>query len=258
MAYRRQKSAGLGTGAIFGIILPVALLIAVLLGVWLAKNPLGRSSSKQEQALSYNDEQLLLYAAKGDPEDVKRALQAEPNLNAIDPKTGETPIARIIQRIDNSSGVSSAVYQQELSDWRELAVALVKAGADVNLCGKYAVPPVVEARTEWTLTFLLDRGASVDGVPGQNTPLHLCGDHSLDLAELLLKRGANPNTLDYEGKTPLHSAAADNDVKLAALLISKGAQVNARDAKGYTPLKRARISLRKEAEALLLKAGGIE
>lgn len=44
----------------------------------------------------------------------------------------------------------------------------------------------------------------------------------------LLERGANPNAKDEYGWTPLHHAAKKGSVDIAKLLINKGANVNAK------------------------------
>jgi len=56
------------------------------------------------------------------------------------------------------------------------------------------------------------------------------------LIEKLVSSGANVDTLDPEGRTPLHVAADIGNVYAARALLAHGAQPNAQDATGLTPL----------------------
>lgn len=78
----------------------------------------------------------------------------------------------------------------------------------------------------------------------------------MELAELLISKGANVNAAGHKGWTPLASAAYSGYKDLAELLISKGANVNAVDKKGRTPLDLANYSHHKDLADLLIKHGG--
>lgn len=84
-------------------------------------------------------------------------------------------------------------------------------------------------------------------------PLHLATIiDNLEIVDLLLQHGADPNAVAGHYGTPLHLT---KDHKIAQLLISKGADVNACNGAGSTPLFTA-IGTRREALASqLLKAG---
>lgn len=60
------------------------------------------------------------------------------------------------------------------------------------------------------------RNASERGTTKQNMNL------AYEIASLLLKAGANPDTKDEEGKTPLSYAERSGDDKLIALFTGKG------------------------------------
>jgi serine/threonine-protein phosphatase 6 regulatory ankyrin repeat subunit B len=77
----------------------------------------------------------------------------------------------------------------------------------------------------------------------------------INLAELLIRRGAGVNAKDKDGKTPLHWALENNSINLAELLIQGGAEVNAQDKDGWTPLHWAAEKNHAAVVELLIKSG---
>ena len=59
---------------------------------------------------------------------------------------------------------------------------------------------------------------------------------SFDVCEYLLKQGANVNTADFEGSTPLHDACSFSFLDLIELFLKHGAQVNLQTSSEETPL----------------------
>ena len=57
------------------------------------------------------------------------------------------------------------------------------------------------------------------------THTQCCIDNSIDMAELLLEYGADLNSRDIEGWTPLHAAAATGNVHLISILVDSGANL---------------------------------
>jgi len=86
---------------------------------------------------------------------------------------------------------------------------------------------------------LLQNGVSPDSVDeGGTTPLKSAAmGHSMDLARLLLSRGAQVNQLSEMGQdTALHVAAVHADLALVRLLLEHGADPNLMDEFEETPL----------------------
>lgn len=85
------------------------------------------------------------------------------------------------------------------------------------------------------LTLLLAKGADINA--GDNdgcSPLATAvSDGDIKTVEFLLRNGANVDTHDKNGRTPLHEA---NDAQITELLVQSGAGVNARDNRLRTPL----------------------
>ncbi|CAN7999995.1 unnamed protein product [Ixodes pacificus] len=92
---------------------------------------------------------------------------------------------------------------------------------------------------------------------GRNsTPLHLAaGYNNLEVAELLLEKGAEVNAQDKGGLIPLHNASSYGHLDVAALLIKHGTLVNATDRWGFGPLHEAAQKGRTQLCALLLAHG---
>ncbi len=76
-----------------------------------------------------------------------------------------------------------------------------------------------------------------------------------DIAKILLDRDANINVVDPNGNTPIIFCARNGNIELLNILISKGADVNAADNGGYTALMYAAIYTYSEIAKILLQNG---
>jgi ankyrin repeat protein len=70
-----------------------------------------------------------------------------------------------------------------------------------------------------------------------------------------LEKGANPNTKDDDGWTPLHWAAYRGHVDVVRVLLERGADPNAKNNKGSTPLHWAAYRGHVEILELMLECG---
>jgi len=96
------------------------------------------------------------------------------------------------------------------------------------------------------------------GGPDGLRPLGIAVLYGRDsIVRLLLERGADPGGAGHISPfaAPLHTAAAANQLEIARLLIEKGAPIDARQQGGYTPLMIACVQGRRDIVDLLLEAG---
>ncbi|KAH8672580.1 hypothetical protein BGZ60DRAFT_373737, partial [Tricladium varicosporioides] len=69
------------------------------------------------------------------------------------------------------------------------------------------------------------------------TPLHWASQNGhLEVAQLLLNKGADVKAAASNGGAPLHRASLNGHLEVAQLLLDKGADVKAPDSDGWTPL----------------------
>jgi ankyrin repeat protein len=110
----------------------------------------------------------------------------------------------------------------------EGAKVLLDAGAQINAETRLKETPLIFALVANQLEmvqFLIDSRTDIDRVGFQRrTPLFYCADNAT--AAIILAAGANVNSQNDEGATPLHCAAAEGFVDVAELLIENGAAVN--------------------------------
>lgn len=169
----------------------------------------------------------ILYAARqGCVECVNVLAGAGADLNATDP--------------DRTSALNLALINLHF----DTAAALIEAGADVNQWDLFGRAPLYNAIDLHTLP----TGGRTD-IPSEDK---LTG---IEVAKLLLERGANPNmqlkvrppyrnavfdrgadNVLANGATPLIRAARSADVESAKLLLDHGALVDLPNSRGHTPL----------------------
>jgi ankyrin repeat protein len=82
---------------------------------------------------------------------------------------------------------------------------------------------------------LIEHGADLNGPRAfmDRTPLHVCADKGYaELAALLLKAGADPNTKDDLGHTPLYAAMSGGHADIAVDLVRNGTDLAVRSQRG--------------------------
>ena len=145
---------------------------------------------------------------------------------------------------------------------REIVAGLIRAGADVNVTGDNWLSPLsfaVRHNSTAIVKVLLDAGATIAQVPDHLSLLHEAAANYCDeTAELLLRRGVDPNIKDDRGRTPLHWAVVptlwaserqENQIRFVRVLLKYGADPLVYDKEKSTPLGAALLG---NAEVLRL------
>ncbi|KAF3624700.1 Potassium channel SKOR [Capsicum annuum] len=141
--------------------------------------------------------------------------------------------------------------------YEDITSFLIQEGVDINALDKFGNTPLLEAiksRHDRVASLLVKEEALLSI---ENTGSFLCmaiakGDS--DLLQRLLSNGVDPNTKDYDQRTPLYVAATQGQYSMAKLFLGTGASVFSKDRWRNTPVDEARVSGNKQMISLLEKA----
>lgn len=162
----------------------------------------------------------------------------------------------------NSAGNTALIEAASRNDF-DKATVLLKSGANPNavgLVGMTALSQAVEGNNIKMIRLLLSYGANINGVADKYFCISPLGEAAkkniVEAAQLLLENGADPDSMNAAGKTPLMIAAENNSIEVADLLIQSGAHLDAK-AGSYpynkTALCFAVLAGHEEMTELLLK-----
>jgi len=152
--------------------------------------------------------------------------------------TGATPLLRAAKALDAPA-----------------ITALLAHGADITLANSRGMTPIMVA-------------AGLGSVDADTRGFYLSEDtqqRAIDSLTLLIKAGADVNSKDSRGLTPLHEAARWGWNDVVTFLVQNGADLNVKDNRGLTPIDSAlgkaggnsrggaRIDVHEDTAALLRK-----
>ncbi|BBO60276.1 ankyrin repeat domain-containing protein [Mycoavidus sp. B2-EB] len=106
-----------------------------------------------------------------------------------------------------------------------------------NQEGESALHLAAEGNRVDSALLLLQYHAKLDARDNQGkTPLHSAAANSLNVTQVFINAGANINAKDHQGRTPLHAAISAEHMKLEViqLLFATGADPTIKDAQGLT------------------------
>lgn len=230
-----------------------------------------RVVAQQPTASPGVEQEFLEAIRKGNTGRVAELLKQDPGVIKARTRNGITPVLL-------------AVY----AGHPDIAEALIATGIEANIFEAAATgrisrvrellkqnPELIKAYSAdgWTALHLnfgnleivkltLDSGADINAISNnafKATPLQgAAAMQKLELARLLIARGANVNCRGDEGGTPLHEAAGSGQIEFAKLLLEHGAAVNAKDDHGKTPITIALEYKKAEMAVFLRERGGTE
>jgi ankyrin repeat protein len=190
----------------------------------------------------------------GNAEEVKTLLAADPGLSSARTPEGATPVLWAIytghvelvplllgSRAPDFFEASALGRMERVAELLEAEPSLINSHSPD---GFTALGFACFFRHIPTAKMLLDRGAD-PGLASNNAlrvaPLHSAVAANLvELIDLLLVRGADPNPREGGGSTPLHSAAGHGTPEIIARLLAAGADPSGKTNDGKTPADVAR------------------
>ncbi|XP_054942168.1 ankyrin-2 isoform X27 [Physeter macrocephalus] len=246
--------------------------------VGLVHELLGRGSAV-DSATKKGNTALHIASLAGQAEVVKVLVKEGANINAQS-QNGFTPLYMAAQEnhidvvkylLENGANQSTATED----GFTPLAVALqqghnqaVAILLENDTKGKVRLPALhIAARKDDTKSAALllqnDHNADVQSKMMVNrttesgfTPLHIAAHYgNVNVATLLLNRGAAVDFTARNGITPLHVASKRGNTNMVKLLLDRGGQIDAKTRDGLTPLHCAARSGHDQVVELLLERG---
>ncbi|XP_020111469.1 potassium channel KOR2-like [Ananas comosus] len=125
----------------------------------------------------------------------------------------------------------------------EIVKFLVQRGANVNCIDKFGSSPLLEAVKaghDRIAAHLVKNRAILNLEDNGSYLRKIATESNISTLRRLLEYGVDPNTKNYDLRTPLHIAAAEGLHLVAAVLLEFGADVLSKDRWGNTPLDEGR------------------
>lgn len=223
-------------------------------------------NAKDEREIS-----ALFRAAEGGYESVVEELLgrgADPNW--FSRKKGQTALIATVHTGLSSlhRSIDSDGLAQLLDRYSHVLKHLLEKGASVNVKGSDDRAALLllacwnGVKHPWILTtseLLLKHGADIETIDSNGrTPLMWAATNgNAELAEMLLECNADPRVGNNRGRTALHLAAENNQLQVVRQLLKHGADPSAVSDGGWTPLHNAAQNGHEDIVQLLLERSKI-
>src|SRR5437660_3432500 len=231
-----------------------------------------RTAYTQQPTTANGIEQEFLDAIrKGNSQKVGELLKEQPTLIKASTKNGTTPILLAVcaDHLDIAesllaTGIEPNIFEAAATGRIERVRELLKK--DPTLAKAYSPDGWTALHLNWghldTVELLLDSGADINAVSRNKfvaTPLQgSVVRKRIDLARLLIARGAKLSPRGEGGDSPLHECAGNGAIEIARLLLDHGADINAKNDEGKTPLAIAVEYKQPEMAKLLRERGAVQ
>jgi ankyrin repeat protein len=200
---------------------------------------------------------LLLPACGTKQQDAQKAKERQAAAADAEQSSGDS------QSAPKESSYKQALFLRAVNNEDIEAVRQFLAdGVDVNdpmEDGSTAIRMAIWQNNPELVELLIAGGANLETRDSWgNTPLHEACTGCLEIVRLLVAERVDLNAKNEEGETPLHIAAQAEEAygyQIAKILIENGADVNAKDKEGSTPLDKA-LEGNPHTANLLVRHGG--
>lgn len=148
----------------------------------------------------------------------------------------------------------SALHLAAARGFEDIANFLLHEGVDINAADNSGSTPILEAIKnghDRVASLLFKEGALLKIVNAGSFLCSVVAKGDSDLLRRVLSYGIDPNTIDYDHRTPLHIASSQGYYMMAKLLLDAGASVFSEDRWGNTAVDEARMSGNKNMIRLL-------
>ncbi|KAK4410727.1 Potassium channel SKOR [Sesamum angolense] len=148
----------------------------------------------------------------------------------------------------------SALHRAASKGYEDIIQFLVQKQVQINPRDHFGRTPLFEAIKnghDRAASLLVRAGASLSIDDAGNCFCKAVARKDLDFLKRLLANGINPNSKNYDLRTPLHLAASEGLYSESTLLLDAGASVFATDRWGRTPIDEARIGGNRDLLKLL-------